>query len=277
MGRCLADGRPVISADVTREPGYRSSPSTRAVRSELAVPIRGTEAPWGVINLEDTELNAFDEDDARLLESISAQLAGTLNSIGLYERLDRAYLGTAEALSAALDAKDTSTAAHSESIVEHAIAVGSRLGMGDEELRMLRYAAAFHDIGKLAIPRSILNKPGPLDDDEWAEMKQHTVYGDRILRPIEFLDPIRPIVRHAHERWDGEGYPDGLAGEDIPLGSRIVFACDAYDAMTTTRTYKDAMAVGDARAELRAQAGRQFDPRVVEVLLEVLASQPVEA
>ena len=139
---------------------------------------------------------------------------------------------------------------------------------------MLRYAAAFHDIGKLAIPREILNKPGPLDADEWAEMKQHTVYGDRILRPIEFLDPIRPIVRHAHERWDGAGYPDGLAGEDIPLGSRIVFACDAYDAMTTTRSYKEAMAEEDAREELRVQAGRQFDPRVVEVLLEVLSNSP---
>ena len=128
MGRCVADGRPVISADVTREPGYRSSRSTRAVRSELAVPINGNDAPWGVINLEDTELNAFDEDDARLLESVAAQLAGTLNSIGLYERLDRAYLGTAEALSTALDAKDTSTAAHSESIAENAMAVG--LGSG---------------------------------------------------------------------------------------------------------------------------------------------------
>ena len=137
---------------------------------------------------------------------------------------------------------------------------------------MLRYAAAFHDIGKLAIPRGILNKPGPLTDDEWAEMKQHTVYGDRILRPIEFLDPIRPIVRHAHERWDGGGYPDGLAGEDIPLGSRIVFACDAYDAMTTARTYKDAMPAAAAREELRTQAGRQFDPQVVEILLAVLES-----
>ncbi len=267
----------MISADVTREPTYRSSRSTRAVRSELAVPIQGDGAPWGVINLEDTELNAFDEDDARLLESVAAQLAGAINAIGLYERLDRAYLGTAEALSAALDAKDTSTAAHSESITDNAMAVGSRLGMSAEELHMLRYAAAFHDIGKLAIPRKILNKPGPLDDSEWAEMKLHTVYGDRILQPIEFLDPIRPIVRHAHERWDGAGYPDGLAGDDIPLGSRIVFACDAYDAMTTTRTYKNAMAEEDAREELLVQAGRQFDPKVVEVLLEVLESQPVEA
>jgi len=270
MGRCIADDRPVISADVTREPGYRSSRSTRAVRSELVVPIRGPDGPWGVINLESTELNAFDDDDARLLESVAAQLAGAINAIGLYEHLDRAYLGTAEALSTALDAKDASTAAHSESITDNAVAVGARLGMGPDELRMLRYAAAFHDIGKLAIPREILNKPGPLDDAEWAEMKQHTVYGDRILRPIEFLDPIRPLVRHAHERWDGAGYPDGLTGDEIPLGSRIVFACDAYDAMTTERSYKPAMPAAEARAELLVQAGRQFDPGVVDALLVVL-------
>jgi diguanylate cyclase (GGDEF)-like protein len=277
MGRCLADRRPVISADVTREPGYRSSRRTRAVRSELAVPILDGDGAWGVINLEDTELNAFDEDDARLLESVAAQLSGTIKAIGLYERLDRAYLGTAEALSTALEAKDSSTASHSESITDNAIAVGTQLGMRPEELRMLRYAAAFHDIGKLAIPREILNKPGPLDPAEWTEMKKHTVYGDRILRPIEFLEPIRPVVRHAHERWDGGGYPDGLAGDEIPLGSRIVFACDAYDAMTTTRTYKQAMAAEDARDELVAQAGRQFDPEVVRVLIEVLEQAPARA
>ena len=270
MGRCLAEGHPVISADVTREPGYRAHNNAHDVRSELAVPIKTAAGPWGVVNLEDTALNAFDEDDARLLESIAAQLGGAINAIGLYERLDRAYLGTAEALSTALEAKDSSTASHSQSITDDAVAVGRRLGMDAEDLRMLRYAAAFHDIGKLAIPREILHKSGPLDPDEWAKMKQHTVYGDRILRPIEFLDPIRPIVRHAHERWDGGGYPDGLAGEDIPLGSRIVFACDAFDAMTTDRTYNPAIPAEQAKQELRNGAGGQFDPRVVEALLDVL-------
>jgi diguanylate cyclase (GGDEF)-like protein len=270
MGRCLTEGRPVVSADVTREPGYRANHNAHDVRSELAVPIKTATGPWGVVNLEDTALSAFDEDDARLLESIAAQLGGAINAIGLYERLDRAYLGTAEALSTALDAKDSSTASHSQSITDDAVAVGRRLGMDAEELRMLRYAAAFHDIGKLAIPRQILHKEGPLDPDEWAQMKQHTIYGDRILQPIEFLDPIRPIVRHAHERWDGGGYPDGLAGEEIPLGSRIVFACDAFDAMTTDRTYNPAIPAEQAKQELRNGAGGQFDPLVVEALLDVL-------
>ena len=140
---------------------------------------------------------------------------------------------------------------------------------------MLRYAAAFHDIGKIAIPREILNKPGPLDPDERREIEQHTVIGERILEPIDFLAPVRPLVRSAHERWDGGGYPDGLAGEKIPLGARILFACDAYDAMTTDRTYRSAMAADEALAEMRACAGTQFDPTVVEALAGVLAETEV--
>jgi diguanylate cyclase (GGDEF)-like protein len=270
IGRCLQEDGPVLAVDVTREPQFRSTKATKDVRSELAVPVMVSGKPWGVINLEDTKVGAFNLDDARLLESVAAQIGGALAAIGLYQQLDRAYVGTAEALSAALEAKDHYTAAHSQSIAENAVAVGQRLGMDAEEQRMLRYAAAFHDIGKLAIPREMLNKPGPLTDAEWAEMSQHTLIGERILRPIEFLAPIRPIVRHAHERWDGNGYPDGLLDTGIPLGARILFACDAYDAMTTDRSYRAAMSVEAAMDELRRCSGTQFDPTVVTVLLEVL-------
>jgi HD-GYP domain-containing protein (c-di-GMP phosphodiesterase class II) len=188
----------------------------------------------------------------------------------LYERLERAYLDTAEAFNAALEAKDSYTAEHSRTIVERAEAVGRALGMGEEELRCLRYAAAFHDIGKLAVPEAILNKPGPLDEQEFALVRPHTVIGEQILAPIEFLAEVLPLVRGAHERWDGSGYPDGLAGEEIPLGARIVFACDTYDAMTTDRPYRAGMPPEEAREELRRVAGTQLDPRVVDVLLAVL-------
>jgi diguanylate cyclase (GGDEF)-like protein len=270
IGRALRDRGPVLAVDVTREPGYRWTDATKDVSSELAVPVMVSGRPWGVINLEDVEVGAFNLDDARLLESVAAQIGGALTAIRLYEQLDRAYLGTAEALSAALEAKDSYTAEHSKSIAANAVAVGRRLGMSGEELRMLRYAAAFHDIGKLAIPREVLNKQGPLDDEEWAVMTQHTLIGERILRPIEFLAPIRPIVRAAHERWDGGGYPDGIAGGEIPLSARILFACDAYDAMTTDRSYRRALPEAEARAELERCAGSQFDPEVVAVLIEVI-------
>jgi len=270
LGRCLLEGAPVLAGEVRREPQYRATGATRDVRSELAVPIFVAGRPWGVVNLEHTEVEAFNEDDARLLESVAAQIGGALNAISLYESLDRAYVGTAEALSAAVDANDSYTAEHSRSIADNAVAVGSRMGLDGDELRMLRYAAAFHDIGKVAIPREILTKPGALDQDEQIEIEGHTVTGERILEQIEFLEPIRPVVRSGHECWDGSGYPDGLAGEEIPLGARILFACDAYHAMTAHRPYRAAMPEAAAREELQRGSGTQFDPEVVEAFLAVL-------
>ena len=271
IGRCLREGAPVLAADVTREPQFRGTEATRAVRSELAVPVRVGDRTWGAINLEDTALDYFTSDDVGVVQAVAAQLAGALQAIELFASLERAYMGTAEALSAALEAKDPYTARHSTSIAMQAVAVGEHLGMSAEELRVLRYGAAFHDIGKLAVPQSILRKPGPLTDEERASVEQHTVIGERILSPVEFLAPVLPLVRHGHERWDGSGYPDGLAGEQIPLGARVLFACDALDAMTTDRPYGDAMPEQAAFAQLRDGAGSQFDPAVVEALLAVLA------
>jgi HD-GYP domain-containing protein (c-di-GMP phosphodiesterase class II) len=241
----------------------------RDTRSELVVAIRTGDGIWGAINLEDPEPDAFDSDDAAVLEAFAAVLGTVIDAIEIYETLERAYLGTAEALSAALESKDPYTAEHSRAIGDHSVAVGAMLGLEGEKLRMLRYAATLHDIGKIGIRHEIINKAGPLSDAERAEVEQHSLIGERIIEPIEFLKPIRPIVRHAHERWDGSGYPDGLAGEDIPLGARIVFACDAYDAMISDRPYRAGMTEQAARAELRAGAGIQFDPKVVKALLEV--------
>lgn len=271
VGRCLLEQQPVVVADVRRDPQFRGTEVTREVRSELAVPVRVAGSVWGVLNLEHTEVDYFDHDDARLVQAIAAQLGNALQALELYASLERAYMGTAEALSAALEAKDPYTARHSHSIAKPAEAVGRRLGMDRDELRTLRYGAAFHDIGKLATPRSILHKPGPLTDEERAMLAEHTVIGERILAPIEFLRPVLPLVRHAHERWDGRGYPDGLAGEAIPLGARVLFGCDAHDTMTTDRPYRAAMTEQAACEELRKGAGSQFDPAVVEALLAVLA------
>ncbi len=270
IGRCMRERGPVLAVDVAREPQYRAIPANEEVRSELAVPIFDGYDVWGAINLEDARVGLFGPGDARLVESVAAQVGGALTSIRLYEQLDRAYLGTAEALSAALEAKDSYTAEHSRALADNAVAVGRLLGLNGDELRMLRYAAVFHDIGKLAISPRVLNKPGPLDADEWDEMRRHTLIGERIIAPIDFLAPIRPLVRHAHEQWDGNGYPDGLAGEEIPIGARIIFACDAYDAMTTDRPYREAMAPEAARQELRRESGTQFDPVVADALLMVL-------
>jgi putative nucleotidyltransferase with HDIG domain len=159
---------------------------------------------------------------------------------------------------------------HSNGVADLAIAVGRRLGLDAEALDVLVRAAELHDIGKIAVPDTILHKPGALDGVEWEIMRQHTVVGERILAAADSMRPVANLVRASHERWDGRGYPDGLAAEEIPLGARIVCACDAYDAMLSRRPYKEPMSRAEAIAELRRCAGHQFDPRVVDVLAAVV-------
>lgn len=277
IGRCLRVQRPVLVGDATLEPEYRPTPETADVRSELVVPLWVGEELWGAINLEEIEPDAFGEDDVRLVETVADQVGAALRSASLYEQLERAYLGTAQALVAALEAKDAYTAEHARSIVERAEQVGRLLGLDDAALRDLRFAAVFHDIGKISVPEAILCKPGPLTPEEREIMERHTIVGEQILAPVEFLAGVRAVVRHEHERWDGAGYPDKLAGEAIPLGSRIILACDALHAMTSDRPYRSALSHEDAVAELRRHAGTQFDPRVVEALLAVLDESPMSA
>jgi two-component system cell cycle response regulator len=158
--------------------------------------------------------------------------------------------------------------AHGDAVAELASEVAERLGMAKSERAAVSRAAELHDIGKMAIPDAILHKPGPLSDEEWDFMRQHTLLGERILSAASSLRSVGSIVRSSHERWDGKGYPDGLAGEEIPLASRIVFVCDAYDAMVSERPYAKRVPREDALAELRRCAGEMFDPRVVEAFCE---------
>jgi diguanylate cyclase (GGDEF)-like protein/putative nucleotidyltransferase with HDIG domain len=173
-------------------------------------------------------------------------------------------------LAVALLERDRYTGEHSESVVEMAAAVARALGVPEAEVGRIRSAALLHDIGKVAIPDEILRKDGPLDETQWMLMREHPVIGERILRAIPGMGGVARIVRHEHERWDGGGYPDSLSGEEIPIGSRIILACDAYHAMTSDRPYRAAMAHAEAIRELTAHAGAQFDPEVVEILVGYL-------
>ena len=175
------------------------------------------------------------------------------------------------ALAAAIDARDNYTASHSEEVVGLACDVARRLGLPPAEVEKVCDGAMLHDVGKVAIPNEILYKAGPLSPAEWEVMRGHPLIGERILLRTPELAPIAPLVRHEHERWDGHGYPDGLSGEAIPIGSRIILACDAYNAMITARPYREPMSHEEALRELERGAGAQFDPRVVEALLRVLA------
>jgi diguanylate cyclase (GGDEF)-like protein/putative nucleotidyltransferase with HDIG domain len=173
----------------------------------------------------------------------------------------------AQALASALSERDRYTGEHSVSVVDLTGRIGESLALDAGDVSRVRMAALLHDIGKVGVPDAILNKPGPLDHGEWEIMRQHPVIGERILRAIPGMGSVARIVRHEHERWDGGGYPDGLTGPEIPVGARIILACDAYHAMTSNRPYRRAMAHKDAMAELSGNAGTQFDPNVVEVLV----------
>jgi diguanylate cyclase (GGDEF)-like protein len=175
-----------------------------------------------------------------------------------------------QALAAAIEERDNYTHEHSEQVVHLARGVAMLLGRPADDVERIAHAALLHDVGKLATPNDILRKDGPLTGEEWEVMAEHPVVGERILLRTPELVPIAPLVRHEHEHWDGSGYPDGLAGLRIPLGSRIILACDAYNAMITSRPYRDAMEHEAALDELRRGAGRQFDPEVVEALLDLL-------
>jgi diguanylate cyclase (GGDEF)-like protein len=176
------------------------------------------------------------------------------------------------ALAAAIEARDHYTQGHSDEVVRLARGVAMLLGLTADAVERVGHGALLHDVGKLAIPPTILHKGGALDDAEWSVMAEHPVIGEGILRRLPQLAPLAPIVRHEHEHWDGSGYPDGLSGAQIPVGSRIILACDAYAAMTTERPYRSALSEADAMAELRARAGTQFDPQVVDALLDLLGA-----
>jgi HD-GYP domain-containing protein (c-di-GMP phosphodiesterase class II) len=171
-----------------------------------------------------------------------------------------------------IEADDEYTGSHSRDVVDLVVGVADRLGLEPRERQQAEFAALLHDVGKVKIPADIINKAGPLDDAEWALMKTHTIVGEELLERIGgLLGEVGRIVRSCHERWDGKGYPDGLAGEEIPLVARIVCACDAWSAMTTDRSYRKARTDAEAAAELRVCAGTHFDPRVVDALIHVLA------
>lgn len=190
------------------------------------------------------------------------------------ERLRRTHLATIAALSRSMEAKDFYTGGHTERVATIAVAIAKRLGFGGEDLDAIEIGGLLHDIGKIGIPESILRKPDALTDEEWQVMREHPLVSERILAEIDVPTTVREIARSSHERFDGAGYPDGLAGEDIPLSARIVFVADAFDAMTTDRPYRRRRTTILALEEVKANSGSQFCPKVVDALERLYAEEP---
>ena len=189
-------------------------------------------------------------------------------------RLELRFLDVVRSWGESIESKDHYTQGHCERVAAHACALASASGMDSEHLRWFRMGALLHDVGKIVVPSSILNKPGPLTAEEWATMKRHPQAGVHLLREIEFPWDIRPMVRHHHEHWDGSGYPDGLAGDDIPLSARILCLADVFDALTSSRSYRAGLTVGRALAIMREDRGRIFDPALFELFEGLHAPAP---
>jgi HD-GYP domain len=177
-----------------------------------------------------------------------------------------------QALTAALDAKSSYTRGHSDRVAELSWSIAHELGMSDREAESARLAGHLHDIGKIGIPDSIICKPGPLSSDEFATMRRHTLIGSSLVEQVLQLKGFAPSVRSHHERWDGSGYPEGLAGESIPLEARIICIADSFDAMTSARSYREQLRPKAAVEEIRRCAGAQFDPRLVDAFVRLFSA-----
>jgi diguanylate cyclase (GGDEF)-like protein len=291
-GHVVQTGEPLLLDDAAAcEHAVSVEGTARIEESILAVPLNYGARVTGAIVVSKLGLGQFDEDDQRLLEVLAGHAAVALENARLYEAarreaetanalledLERTFLSTVEALANALEARDEYTSSHARWITDTALRVGEELGLDGDTLKRLELGALFHDIGKIGIPNSILLKPGPLTEEERALIETHPEVGARIIAPIDQLQGVCEIVRACLERWDGGGYPDGRAGDAIPLEARIIFACDAYHAMTTDRPYRSALPPAEALRRLQEAAGSQFDPRVVDVCRRVLDHAPAPA
>ena len=209
----------------------------------------------------------INEELRRENEKLTEELKALKEQKRLYER---ASLEMCWALAATVDAKDPYTNGHSERVADYTRMIAGKLGMSAAEQKSLYYTALLHDIGKIAIPNTILNKPTKLTDEEYDRIRNHTVFGDQILGRVIAMPTLSVAARSHHERYDGKGYPDGLQGEEIPLAARIVAVADCYDAMTSVRSYSGVRPQADVRAEIEKGAGTQFDPQVAEKMLEII-------
>jgi HD-GYP domain-containing protein (c-di-GMP phosphodiesterase class II) len=188
-----------------------------------------------------------------------------------HRELEQAYDATIEGWALALELRDQETLGHTRRVTELAVRFGKRLGLSEDELKILRRGVLLHDIGKMAIPDDILHKPGPLTDDEWAVMRLHPVYARQMLQHIEYLKPALVIPYSHHERWDGSGYPEGLKGEEIPLLARLFAIVDVWDSLCHDRVYRQGMGRDASLNYLRENAGKLFDPVLVQIFIEMIA------
>ncbi len=263
----LDSGKGVIVKDPAEEQGL---PSLVAKAACLVVfPMKSATEIVGLIVGICAEQKEIDESGWKLLDSIGEEMGVVVENVRLYENLRQAYLSTIRALAEAVDAKDTYTRGHSDRVSGFAVAIAKEMGLDEEFVSHIRDAGYLHDIGKIGTPDAVLTKNGILTPEETATMRLHPGASHKILTLARLPGEIKEMIRYHHERFNGEGYPDGLSGQEIPLGSRILAVADAYEAMTADRPYRDCLSADDAVAELERCSGGQFDPGIVDAFLRI--------
>ena len=271
-GQVVRTGKPLIVNDVTRSVNFHKiidDTTGFSTKSLVCAPLSVHRKILGVIEvLNKRDGSFFNEEDMESVISVANTAAMAIENTHLHDTVLDAYKNTVTALSAAIDAKDSHMRGHSQRVMEYSLKAGAALYFSPDEMETLEYGSLLHDIGKIAIDSSILNKPGPLTAGEWEIMHAHPVIGAEVLKEIPFLEKASELVMYHHERYDGTGYPDGLKGEEIPMGARIIAVADAFDTMTIDSSYRGALSIEKTIKELNDCAGTHFCPRAVKALID---------
>ena len=271
--------KPVLIPDVSKDPRWAShfdKKSKFQTRNMVCVPVTSHEKVIGVLQaINKKGTSTFDQHDLDLLIDLSNQVAIAIENARLYEEQKRMFIETAGALAEAIEKRDVYTGGHTQRVSAYCVAMAKYLPLSEEDRNWLHLAAILHDVGKIGVPETVLNKPGRLDDEEFREMMKHPLYGYDILHHIKKMDNIIPGMRSHHERPDGKGYPDGLSDHKIPFLARVISVADTFDAMTTDRPYRKALTDEEALKELKKYKDKQFDPVVVKAFIKAYRNNEI--
>lgn len=275
VGSVVKEGKPLIVNNAQSDPRHYKEidkQTTLQTSSLLAVPLITKERVLGVLEvLNKIDGTPFNADDCAALTALAIQSSIALENAQLYSDLQRAFTDTVSVIANAVEARDPYTAGHTSRVTAIAIEMAHELGWSREQIENLQIGALLHDIGKIGVADEILRKPDSLTPDEYSEMQQHPVFGAQMLKGVSILRPALPYILYHQERYDGKGYPFGLAGDQIPIEGRLLTVADTFDAMTSTRPYRQALTYEEAIEEIAAHRGTQFDPQMVDALLNAYA------
>ncbi len=263
---------PLIINDVQSDPRFFKTADKKSgfiTRNMICIPVLSKNRLLGVFQVINKKTGDFSQSDLEFVKIIGNQIAVALENAQLYEKLKKTFEAVVFALAETIEQRDKYTGGHTKRVTEYSVLIGEALNLSKKEIYTLKIAAILHDIGKIAVPDQILNKPGRLTDEEFAYIKIHPVAGAEILKHIPELKEELKGIKYHHERWDGKGYPEGLKGDQIPFIARIIAVADTFDAMTSNRPYRKALPLEVAFEEVKKCAGTQFDPQVAEAFLKI--------